>query len=710
MTGKRPLHAELKATARARVKIGRIALTAVMIMAIATALLALVFSGCKGGKPKPAAGLAAITATSANGGSVGERAVSSVEGPGGTTFHFEPLDGDDSPDRKGVEAYELSVEENGDEVHLIIRANASAQYDWKYVLGYVYYDAESYNPVKYVPGDMFGEEDKAGEEFVTTAIFKVKGKAAFWHGLLNWDEKDSAHGGLVGTFVFKKEPWNPGRDASVAPNDGYPQHGSNKVDDITNYLVKEGENEVPYIRWSEVNRGDGDLNGEVGIADQTPIAQHLYTQSGSYVYWIPPFYEVFDYHHDLVINLNDIQVIVDYYGVAVGGYQIQVYQSQGGGLILDTEIAGPSPSQRNTIKSLAYGPYYGFGDWYHSATGQVGFKFTDVELDEYEEVYVRVRPFDQDQNHNYGVWSELTKVVLVINQPPTALLETSSQKVKCGIPVLFDASDSFDRDGTIVKYEWDLDGNDTFEQDTGSTSIAYHTYASEGTFYPKVRVTDNLSESAVSHPPLTITAVSYLNEIGFRDSTPTELVVNNSPPTVTYSVAVRFRDISHLMSALDRVRLDFSGDTNSIHFATIPQVSTDVKVWNNNDSDTDSWGDPRSGFFDEWNPPPGGQLIKSSLYNDFSSVDIFIAYFQPPPEPPQPPPPPSYIQAGASGVAFEFRFTVNLPHGDIAVDFGFGSEYSCYFSPTTRVFFDEWSDYDTCEEGFTEVHIPARQD
>lgn len=83
----------------------------VTIIAV-TALLSAAFSSCKSKDSKPAAGLAALNAnsfTSGNAsfgkpfsGDIGERAVSSVEGPGGTTFHFEPLDGDDSPDRKVV--------------------------------------------------------------------------------------------------------------------------------------------------------------------------------------------------------------------------------------------------------------------------------------------------------------------------------------------------------------------------------------------------------------------------------------------------------------------------------------------------------------------------------------------------------------------------------------------------------------------------------
>ena len=38
-----------------------------------------------------------------------------------------------------------------------------------------------------------------------------------------------------------------------------------------------------------------------------------------------------------------------------------------------------------------------------------------------------------------------------------------------GTPKLLDASRSGDPDGSIVKYEWDLDGNGSFERDRGGT-------------------------------------------------------------------------------------------------------------------------------------------------------------------------------------------------------------------------------------------------
>ena len=63
-----------------------------------------------------------------------------------------------------------------------------------------------------------------------------------------------------------------------------------------------------------------------------------------------------------------------------------------------------------------------------------------------------------------------------------------------GQPVTFDASGSSDPDGTIAKYEWDLDGDGSYETDTGSTPTATKTYADRGRpSTVKLRVTDDQS-------------------------------------------------------------------------------------------------------------------------------------------------------------------------------------------------------------------------
>ena len=66
-----------------------------------------------------------------------------------------------------------------------------------------------------------------------------------------------------------------------------------------------------------------------------------------------------------------------------------------------------------------------------------------------------------------------------------------------GTPVVLDAAGSFDGDGTIVKYEWDVDGDGVF--DTSSSEPTYtYTYNSTFSGTVSVRVTDNDGNTSIA--------------------------------------------------------------------------------------------------------------------------------------------------------------------------------------------------------------------
>jgi YD repeat-containing protein len=70
--------------------------------------------------------------------------------------------------------------------------------------------------------------------------------------------------------------------------------------------------------------------------------------------------------------------------------------------------------------------------------------------------------------------------------------------------VTLDAGGSSDPDGTIVKYEWDLDGNGTFEKSTGATSSLTRSYPNPGGFTVGVRITDNDGATRTTTQSLTV--------------------------------------------------------------------------------------------------------------------------------------------------------------------------------------------------------------
>jgi PKD repeat protein len=100
------------------------------------------------------------------------------------------------------------------------------------------------------------------------------------------------------------------------------------------------------------------------------------------------------------------------------------------------------------------------------------------------------------------------------NRAPVASLTHSPARVLTGERVDFDASGSSDEDGTIENYAWDLDGDGTFETDTGTSPRASTAYAANGVHVVAVKVTDDEGKSGLAIDSVT---------------------VDNRPPTAAFS-------------------------------------------------------------------------------------------------------------------------------------------------------------------------------
>ena len=72
------------------------------------------------------------------------------------------------------------------------------------------------------------------------------------------------------------------------------------------------------------------------------------------------------------------------------------------------------------------------------------------------------------------------------NRAPTAVFSASSNAVNAGQQVIFDAGNSTDRDGKIIRYNWDFGDS---AQDMGVSVI--HGYSSGGNYTVTLTVTDN---------------------------------------------------------------------------------------------------------------------------------------------------------------------------------------------------------------------------
>ena len=111
---------------------------------------------------------------------------------------------------------------------------------------------------------------------------------------------------------------------------------------------------------------------------------------------------------------------------------------------------------------------------------------------------------------NDGFWSLSQSTSLWIYAVPVALAndidwndEAPKNKVKPGDEVTFKGGGN-DEDGEIVLYEWDFNGDGTFDwssEKAGSTTFVYN---NEGTFHAVLRVTDNDGFTSTDYLVVTI--------------------------------------------------------------------------------------------------------------------------------------------------------------------------------------------------------------
>jgi hypothetical protein len=94
-------------------------------------------------------------------------------------------------------------------------------------------------------------------------------------------------------------------------------------------------------------------------------------------------------------------------------------------------------------------------------------------------------------NHPLGI-------AVVANRPPTAALAIKPAMVAAGRQVTLDASGSRDPEGLRLVYEWDLDGDGTFEAGSGTTPSAMPKFAVDGVHTVRVRVNDPHGGQAIA--------------------------------------------------------------------------------------------------------------------------------------------------------------------------------------------------------------------
>ena len=142
--------------------------------------------------------------------------------------------------------------------------------------------------------------------------------------------------------------------------------------------------------------------------------------------------------------------------------------------------------------------------------------------------------------------SLLVKVTREGNLPPTARLD-ADKRTGDPVPVeiTLDASASSDPEGPLKLYEWDLDGNGSYDEKTTEPKLTY-ACSFKGETRPRVRVTDAdgaTAESDLQGDPIFLNrgwTVSTVRTYGLSQNFPTDIVLEQQRVSTNFFVVGAF--------------------------------------------------------------------------------------------------------------------------------------------------------------------------
>jgi PKD repeat protein len=155
----------------------------------------------------------------------------------------------------------------------------------------------------------------------------------------------------------------------------------------------------------------------------------------------------------------------------------------------------------------------------------------------------------------FGALEEATTFVNVStlgNTAPTASIFAMPLTGDFPLTVAFDATGSTDTDGTIVRYDWDFDGDGNYEIYNGITMPSW-TYYIPGNYDARVRVTDNGGAQGTSFVTISVTVP---NNVSPTASLTPATDAGNAPYTVAFD-ATGSNDPD---GSIVRYDYDFNGD------------------------------------------------------------------------------------------------------------------------------------------------------
>jgi PKD repeat protein len=194
------------------------------------------------------------------------------------------------------------------------------------------------------------------------------------------------------------------------------------------------------------------------------------------------------------------------------------------------------------------------------------------------------------------------------NQAPTAAFEYSPSSPAAGEAVSFDGSGSSDSDGSVARYEWDFDGDGTYETDAGTAATTSHTYAEAGTYPVGLRVTD---------------------DDGATDEVSHDVTVTTPPPPPNVGPAAAF-DFSPAAPTTDD-QVGFDGSGSSDVDGTVAKYEWDLDGNGSYETDTGTTATTSHTYSEAGTYPVGLRVTDDDGATDEVSHDVTVTTPPPPP-------------------------------------------------------------------------------
>ncbi|HKS29789.1 MAG TPA: PKD domain-containing protein [Pyrinomonadaceae bacterium] len=158
----------------------------------------------------------------------------------------------------------------------------------------------------------------------------------------------------------------------------------------------------------------------------------------------------------------------------------------------------------------------------------------------------------------------------VTGNPPTATASVNPSNGPIPLTVNFTGSGT-DKDGTIVKFEWDFEGDGVFDFTSTTVGNTTHTFNSAGSFNAAFRVTDNEGLTDTARVTTTAVRVGPAGSPTATITTPSTTLTVNAPFTVSFNGTGTDAD-----GTIAKYEWDFDGD-GVFEFSSTTTAATTFK-------------------------------------------------------------------------------------------------------------------------------------